>query len=81
MRVLVLFVTSVALAVLPGCKQGVGERCQIDNDCKAGLICVSATQTCQTGLGSTIDAEVPIDAPIDAPVILDAPIDAMPDAT
>lgn len=79
MRLLVLFVSSVVLAVAPGCKQGQGDRCQIDNDCKAGLICVSATQTCQTGLGTGIDATLPIDAPIDAPV--DAPVDAMHDAS
>jgi len=79
MRLLVLFVSCVVLAVAPGCKQGQGDRCQIDDDCKAGLICVSATQTCQTGLGTTIDATIPIDAPIDAPA--DAPADAMIDAS
>jgi hypothetical protein len=77
MRLFVLFVSTLALA---GCKQGLGERCQVDSDCKMPLICVSATNTCQDGLGTTIDAPLPIDAPIDAPPI-DAPIDAMIDAT
>ncbi len=37
------FVGSIALLLvlsLFGCKQGEGERCQIDSDCKDGLDCV-----------------------------------------
>lgn len=53
MRVFVLFVCSLMLPALFGCTQGSGERCQMNSDCKEGLICcVLATNilnggTCQ----------------------------------
>lgn len=51
-----------------GCKQGRGDRCQVDDDCGSGLICNQATNTCQdVGGGGDIDATVP-DASPDAPV-------------
>ena len=75
MRLLVLFISTLALA---GCKQGLGERCQIDTDCKAPLICVSATNTCQTGTGGTLDANIPEDAPADS-APLDTPADMATD--
>jgi hypothetical protein len=50
-----------------GCKQGVGGRCQVRDDCTAPLVCSAATQTCtDVGGGGDIDASVP-DAPLDAP--------------
>lgn len=59
---------AVMSAVLVSCKQGRGDRCQVDDDCSQGLICNKATDTCQeTGGGGDIDATVP-DALIDAPV-------------
>ncbi len=37
-------------APLAGCKQGVGDRCQVQSDCDDGLICVlAAGGTPQTG--------------------------------
>jgi hypothetical protein len=64
-----------------GCKQGLGDRCQITSDCTTPLVCNSATQTCQETTGGGIDAVVPDgpkpDAAIDAPA--DAPRDAPPD--
>jgi hypothetical protein len=49
----------VALVVIAGCKQGKGDRCQVNADCASGLVCSAATMTCsgQTELG--IDAAVP----------------------
>ena len=60
----------IAIAVLSsslfGCKQGAGERCQVNADCSDGLICSNAEpKVCVTvGSGSNepIDATVP-DAP------------------
>ena len=51
---LVLLVT--AAWALPGCKQGVGEVCQIDDDCKDGLVCNAGSNQCQEPAGPGIDA-------------------------
>ncbi|RMH40446.1 MAG: hypothetical protein D6689_13800 [Deltaproteobacteria bacterium] len=34
-----LALSLVALAAAPACKQGEGQRCEIDSDCEDGLIC------------------------------------------
>jgi hypothetical protein len=34
------FVGLIALVGLAGCKQGVGDRCQVNSDCEDDLICV-----------------------------------------
>jgi hypothetical protein len=66
--------------LVAACKQGKGERCQVNADCQDGLICSSATGTCSgSGTSNEIDATVPpmdgqkMDAGIDAP--RDAPRD------
>jgi hypothetical protein len=53
------------------CGQGIGDRCQVDQDCKGfdtGVVCNKATNTCQNQNGGSLDATVPpmIDASIDA---------------
>lgn len=68
--------TAAALTVV-ACKQGQGDRCQIDADCEEPLQCVQATQTCQGSADETIDATLPVDA-LDAPLADaadDAPLD------
>jgi hypothetical protein len=45
-----------------GCKQAKGDRCEVNSDCKNGLVCNQATNTCQLTTGGGIDATVP-DAP------------------
>jgi hypothetical protein len=69
------FITTLGLG---GCKQGLGDRCQVQDDCKFPLVCNIATKTCQgsTGTGD-IDATVP-DAPPGTK--FDAAPDATPDA-
>jgi hypothetical protein len=58
------------LGLVAACRQGEGERCQVNDDCDEPLVCVEATHTCATSNTSMgIDATIPIDAP-----------DAMPDA-
>lgn len=67
-----------AIGFVAACQQGEGERCQVNDDCKDPLVCVSATQTCaEPGANTGLDANVPIDAPDAA--FFDAPPDA-PDA-
>ena len=64
---LVALVFGIA-AGLSGCKQGRGDRCQINSDCSGGLVCSAATGTCTDQTSGGIDAVVPdagkgIDAP------------------
>jgi hypothetical protein len=76
---LVLACAAAALAWV-ACGQGIGDRCQVDEDCDGygnGVVCNKATNTCQNTNGGSIDAEIP-DAPHDGPA--DAPRDAPPDA-
>ena len=56
----------IAAAGTAGCKQGVGERCQVREDCTPPLICNMATQTCADMAGGDIDASIP-HAPRGAP--------------
>ena len=66
----------LAALVFSGCKQGVGEICQIDDDCESGLTCSAVTGLCQESAGDpVVDAAVVVDAPdtpVDAPAV-DAP--------
>jgi hypothetical protein len=55
-----------SLVTLAACKQGQGDRCQVDDDCESGLVCNKAKNTCQSDEGGNIDAGI-IDAAADAP--------------
>lgn len=57
----------IGLFVLAGCKQGEGERCQVDDDCARPLVCNKAKNTCQSSSGGDLDAPLP-DGNIDAPM-------------
>jgi len=51
---------------LAGCKQGLGERCQVTADCDDGLTCSQAEPKTCGGLNEQqIDATIP---PMDAPL-------------
>jgi hypothetical protein len=70
-----------ALATV-GCKQGLRDRCQVDDDCEDGLLCFYANST-DTAIGGqclasppSVDAGV-IDAAVDRPI--DGPVDASED--
>jgi hypothetical protein len=50
------------LCLAAGCKQGVGDRCQVQSDCDDGLLCVlpaggtpQAGGTCQMQGGTSLD--------------------------
>jgi hypothetical protein len=64
-----------AIVLVSSCKQGEGDRCQVDADCEAPLVC-NGEKYCSSTAMVGFDAEVPIDAPADA--MIDAP-DAPPD--
>jgi len=62
-------------AVYVGCKQGDGDRCQVNSDCESD-ICNKAKGTCASSGGSTTDIDAgvpdgpdagPADGPTDAP--------------
>ena len=72
MKRLVIALLVAATVIVVACKQGKGDRCQIDDDCSPPLLCNKATNTCQDMVGGGIDANAPQDAP-------DAPLDMMPD--
>jgi len=81
-RTVRFIVASFALAALAAlgiasCKQGEGERCQVDADCAADLTCNTGEGVCRSSNSDNqvIDASPLPDASPDAPVI-DA-IDAM----
>jgi hypothetical protein len=71
-----VFALAAIVAGFVACKQGKGDRCQVNADCQDGLLCSSATGTCVgSGAMNEIDATVP-----DGPKA-DAAIDAHRDAT
>ena len=74
-RKVLLVVATVALAVA-GCKQGLGQRCQVQSDCADNLVCNEGTQQCSTGTSRTFDATIPVDALHDAKPIDATPIDS-----
>ena len=54
--------------IVAGCKQGEGERCQVDDDCQSPLVCNKAKNTCQSSGSGLLDETVPDGPPADAPV-------------
>jgi hypothetical protein len=73
-----LAVLGISAAVISGCGQGIGEKCQVDSDCTSGL-CNTGTGLCQAQGTKGFDSPVPDAHPIDSAI--DAkPVDAMPDA-
>ena len=48
MNIAKVFLTLLLLlALVGGCKQGVDERCEWDNDCQDGLICCAGSNVCK----------------------------------
>jgi hypothetical protein len=57
--ILIALVAVWALGAL-GCKQGIGERCQVNEDCEEGICSNSEPRVCRT----TNDNDAPIDASV-----------------
>jgi hypothetical protein len=62
----------LALSALSGCKQGVGDRCQVNSDCEDDLICVlpvggtpQSGGVCETTGGLDMFSGADFAAPID----------------
>lgn len=53
----------LALGGIASCKQGEGERCQIQSDCEDGLTCNVGEHVCRRNPMGALDAELPPDAP------------------
>jgi hypothetical protein len=55
---------ALALVLSAGCKQGLGDRCQVNDDCTTGICSQSTPKVCVTQNGQTdqIDAMLPLDA-------------------
>lgn len=70
-EIVVLWVVVVGAV---GCKQGRGERCQVDEDCAEGNCSQSEPKVCGGDNSSQLDASFPIDAPPK----MDAPVDVPP---
>ena len=67
-----LIAIALCSVLAAACKQGRGERCQVDSDCESPLICSRAEpKTCvgtDDGEGMPVDADVPpSDAAPDGP--------------
>jgi len=81
-------VVALMLALAVGgvsCKQGSGERCQIDDDCEDGLVCNASNEVCQapgsdTADANTTDSAPPVDGAVDATPVDAQVSDAMVDA-
>jgi hypothetical protein len=71
---------AAGLLALAGCKQGEGDRCEVDNDCSGGLTCENPTGRggqCTSRPGSSVK----LDAAPDARVVDAATADRAVDAT
>ena len=66
-----LLAASASIVTVAACKEGQGDRCQVNDDCEDGLVCNKAKNTCQSTEGGDEDAQtidmVPADAPPDTP--------------
>jgi hypothetical protein len=62
LRLTAVFLVSAPLLLAAGCKQGKGDRCQVESDCEDGLTCIlsagstpQAGGTCQISGGGSTD--------------------------
>jgi hypothetical protein len=63
---LLFLLAALSGVIYVGCKEGEGDRCQIDSDCKSGT-CNKAEGICSTTNTSSVDAMGQPDAAPDAP--------------
>ena len=74
-----LALSALAVGGLASCRQGEGQRCQVQADCEEGLQCNEGEGLCRAQPMGELDALPPPDAPLDAPVdsAIDSSIDSM----
>jgi hypothetical protein len=46
--IVIVIAFAAVVGAMAACKQGEGERCQVEEDCEDGLICNAATNTCES---------------------------------
>ena len=83
MRVGARFLLLGTLLLVPACKQGSGERCQIDDDCESGLECSKSEGVCRPTAGGipAVDAAPAVDArSVDARSVDASAVDSAPAA-
>jgi hypothetical protein len=86
LRLTAVFALLAPLCLVAGCKQGVGDRCQVQSDCDDGLLCVlpaggtpQAGGTCQTQGGTgDMAASTSTDMAGTVPDMTNAPTDLTP---
>src|SRR5690348_16947280 len=66
---LVLPLALAAGALVAGCKQGVGDRCQVDEDCQDTLVCIipSGASLAQGGSCQPVGAAVDMGSDLSGP--------------
>lgn len=75
-----LFVSALIAVSMIGCKQGLGENCQVDSDCASGACQTSIPRVCVAENGVSDGGGIDVKLPPDAIRPHDAAIDAMNDA-
>ncbi|HEX6839553.1 MAG TPA: hypothetical protein VF334_23410 [Polyangia bacterium] len=75
LRLTAVFALLAPLCLASGCKQGLGERCQVQSDCDDGLLCIlpagglaQSGGTCQMQ-GGTADMATPAGADLAGTVV------------
>jgi hypothetical protein len=74
----VLVAAALLGGLVTGCKQGVGERCEITSDCVSGLTCQTGSSANNGVCVSPTSTAVVDAAALDAQVVVPA-LDALPD--
>ena len=71
-----IWIAMTVFVLAAGCKQGLGDRCEVDDDCASGVCSQATPKICVSGNQQTdqIDAMLPIDA------LPDTAVDAGSDA-
>jgi hypothetical protein len=69
---------AITMLLLSACKQGNGQRCQVDSDCESNMCSSAEPRVCIGGTDNTSDIDATPESPVDAAV--DAEIDAAIDA-
>ena len=72
-----LIACALFACLLPGCGQGEGDRCQVDDDCDDSLTCSLSLNVCTAATGGAMDSSMVFE---DAPPLPDADFDAPPPA-
>ena len=68
---------AITVLLLSACKQGNGQRCQVDSDCDSNMCSSAEPKVCIGGTDNTADIDATPDSPAEQ---IDAAVDAAIDA-